>query len=198
MTWQIRLRENEACEAMPFLSPDILLVQNIGPELHFDYGLAEPDEVRNRMGLTAKRGLHTAIIIQLFSDRRLREDQDPLDELDPDPRGWGGDSVDVRRDLGEDDLGSWLWTLRRAPLTTETLARAVEYTHLALDPIKRQGAVARFDVRAEGIRLPLVDPTASALALGIDGFSRDGARRYTSRFEVLWDQVAALARSGTR
>lgn len=198
MTWQIRLRESEACEPTPFLSPDILLVDNIGPELRFDFGLAEPDEVRNRMGLTAKRGLHTAIVIQLFSDRRLREDQAPLDDLDPDPRGWWGDSVDMRRDLGEDDLGSWLWTLRRSELTPETIAKAIEYSHLALDPIKRQGAVARFDVRAEGIRLPLVDPTASALALAIDGFSRGGAQRYASRFEVLWDQVAALAAQGTR
>lgn len=199
MGWKIRIRQDEACEdPAPFLTPDLVMTQNIGPALAFDYALAEPDEANNRMGLTAKRGLHTAVILQLFCDRRLRADMAPLDDLDPDPRGWWGDTVDLREDMGERQIGSHLWTLRRAPLVDETLRRAEEYCREALQPLIDQGAVARFDVVCEGQFGGAVDPTSGLLAIKIDGYSREGSRQYAQHFEVLWDQVATLARQGTR
>lgn len=195
MTWSVRLAADEACDPVaPFLSPDLLLVQNIGPELHFDMALAAPDEVSNRNGLTAKRGLHTAVVIQLFSDRRLPEGVAALDDLDPDPRGWWGDSVDRQDD--EDEIGSLLWTLRRAPLDNDTVLRAIDYAQQALAVIVRQGAVARFTVAAEGQYRPKIDPTAGLLALKVDGYSADGTKRYATRFEVLWDQIDTLRRQG--
>ncbi len=195
MAWSVRLAADEACDPVtPFLTPDLLLKVNIGPQLAFDYGLAEPDETHNRGGLTAKRGLHTAIILQLFCDRRLPEDVEPLDELDPDPRGWWGDSVD--RQPEEDDIGSLLWTLRRAPLNENTVRRAEDYARQALAIIIKQGAVARFDVVCEGQHRPDIDPTAGLLAIKIDGYGEDGTKRYATRFEVLWDQIDTLRRQG--
>lgn len=197
MAWAIRLRDDEACAPTPYLSPDLLIVNAIGPELSFDMALAEPDERSNRGGLTAKRGLHTAVVIQIFSDRRLEDGMLPLDPLDPDPRGWWGDTVDLRRERGEVEIGSHLWTLRRAILTGETIAIAKEIVEVALQPIVDQGAVARFDVFCEGLNGGAVDQTSSILAIKVDGFGQDGSRRYSQRFEVLWEQVENLRR-GTR
>ena len=192
MAWSVRLAADEACDPVtPFLSPDLLLTENLGPQLAFDYGPAEPDETHNRQGLTAKRGLHTAVILQLFSDRRLPEEVAPLDELDPDPRGWWGDSVD--RQPGEDEIGSLLWTLRRAPLTDDTARRAEDYAQQALAVIIRQGAVVRFDVVCE----PQHQATGTGLlAIKVDGYGEDGTRRYATRFQVLWDQIETLSRQG--
>lgn len=193
MSWSIRLAADEGCEAeVPFLSPDLVITQAIGPAIHFDHLLAEPVEVGNRGGFSARRGLHTAVVIQLFSDRRLPDGVSPLDELDPDPRGWWGDTID--RQDGEDDIGSLLWTLRRAPLNKDTTDRAEDYCREALQCLVDQGAVARFDVACEGQRGPNIDQTAGLLAIAIDGFAQDGSRVYSQKFQVLWDQIDALRR----
>lgn len=193
MAWAIRLRDGEACDpTTPFLSPDLVIVEADGATVGFDYVLAGTDETRNRGGFSAKRGLHTAVAIQLFSDRRWIEGQDILDERDPDRRGWWGDSVDLQP--GEDEIGSWLWTLRRSDLTPETLAKAREYALLALQPLVDQGAVVRFEVECQGLRGTPIDPTAGVLVIKVDGYGRDGSKIYATRFEALWKQIEAMRR----
>lgn len=191
MAWAIRLRDGEACDpTTPFLSPDLVIVDADGASVSFDYVLAGADETRNRGGFSAKRGLHTAVAIQLFSDRRWIEGLEVLDPRDPDRRGWWGDSVDLQP--GEGEIGSWLWTLRRSDLTPETVARAREFSLMALQPIIDQGAVARFDVVCQGLRGTPIDPTAGVLVIQIDGYGRDGSKVYATRFEALWDQIEAM------
>lgn len=193
--WRIRIRSNEAClEDQPFLAPDMVLQTNLGPELRFDLALAGPDEPMNRMGLRSLEALHTAVILQLFTDRRKRADQLHLDPRDPDPRGWWGDSVDVRVPQGETELGSHLWLLRRSILTAETVAQADDYVREALQPIVDQGAVASFNQRVYARHTNMgAHPATGVLCIEVDGLSFDGNRRYAQHFQVLWDQIAALA-----
>lgn len=193
MGWKIRLRSREGCvDPDPFLSPDLVIQNAYGPEIRFDMALAEADETSNRLGLRSKEHLHTAIMIQLFTDRRIRSGMDHVDPYNPNPFGWFGDSVDVRPDLGEGELGSHLWTLRRSTLDDEIVQLAGDYTREALQPIVDQGAVANFDVETEALHKRAAVPY-SILGIGIEGFSQKGTAIYDQHFEVLWDEIRRLA-----
>ena len=112
----VLIRENEGCDPDPHLLWDSRWSPADGVA---DWRLAGIDETLNRGGLAAKAGLETAAILCLFTDRRVPPTH-PLAYLaDGDPRGWWGDGVDVRTDLGEAPLGSFLWLLERAPLTVQ-------------------------------------------------------------------------------
>lgn len=195
MGWKIRLRSGEGCnETQPFLSPDIVIQNFDAGRPWFDHELAYPEETQNKLGLASRQALHTAIVIQLFTDRRIRPEMDHLDPFNPDPRGWWGDTVDVREDIGEQELGSHLWTLRRSILTNEVVALAADYTHEALQPIADQGAVAEFSVETEAQSLRTGQGLASSiLAIGINGYSQRGTKIYEQHFDALWrEQIANL------
>jgi phage gp46-like protein len=146
-----------------------------------DWALADPDGAAgSRGGLKADAGLATAIILALFTDKRAPEGA-ALD--DGDRRGWFGDRIDVRADLGETDLGSWIWLYERSALTEELPQLIQDAAVEALEPIRLQGAVARFDVVAEMFR------DDDRVDLGVDAFSQDGTKIFSQRFALLWDQV---------
>ncbi|MEN5084252.1 phage GP46 family protein [Bosea sp. TWI1241] len=146
-----------------------------------DWALDDPGGTSgSRGGLQAKAGLATAIIIALFTDKRAPEGA-MLD--DGDRRGWFGDRIDVREDLGEADLGSWIWLYERSALTDALPARVRDAAVEALEPIRLQGAVARFDVSVE------MDRAADRLDLLVDAFSQDGTKSFSQRFALLWNQV---------
>ncbi|OQB05768.1 MAG: Phage protein GP46 [bacterium ADurb.Bin212] len=67
-------------------------------------------------------GLRTAIIISLFTDKRVLPDELPIEETYR--RGWWGDLFPF--DFG-DQIGSKLWILKREKQTNEVLKRAKEY-----------------------------------------------------------------------
>lgn len=193
MGWKIRLRDDEACGVQPFLSPDLVITQT-GTSVALDMAIAEPGETTNRGGLRSREALHTAILIQLFTDVRAREEDLLPDPLDGDRRGWWGDTVARVAEQGEYDLGSRLWTLRRSPLTAETAQQAVEIVEDCLQPIVDQGAVASFTVRATSSyqAIHLGGPATGVLIIDIGGFDRDGQTAYAQKFEVLWDQIRDL------
>lgn len=146
-----------------------------------DWSIADPGgALGTKGGLAAQAGLATAILLALFSDKRA-PDHVKLDT--PERGGWFGDRVDVRTDLGETDLGSLIWIYERSALTAETARGVRDAAIEALDPIVRQGAVARFDVAVELFR------EDDRLDLLVDAFSRDGAQVYSQRFALLWNQV---------
>lgn len=185
MPIEIRIRSDEGCDPQPFLLWDSVWVQDridaVGG--YADWALAEPDERQNFGGLRAKAALHSAILIALFTDRRLPADAESPDGSG-DPRGWWGDSVDVRTDLAEAEMGSHLWLLERGRLDdTETVRLAEDYAREALQPLVNQGAVARFDVTAEA------RSEDGWLVLAVAAFSHDGARAYEQRFDLLWQQT---------
>ena len=91
--------------------------------------------------LQADDGLETAIILSLFTDARVREDELPSGHTWR--RGWWGDAVDDEPDT----TGSKLWTLRRSKATQEDLVKARAYIREALRWMIRDGAAIGFDVR---------------------------------------------------
>lgn len=146
-----------------------------------DWAIADPTGTAGgRGGLKADAGLATAIILALFTDKRAPEGA-RLD--DGDRRGWFGDRIDVRADLGETDLGSWIWLYERSALTEDLPLRIRDAAIDGLEPIRLQGAVARFDVSVEMFRLE------ERIDLFIDAFSQDGTQVFNQRFALLWDQV---------
>lgn len=181
------VRSNEACAPDTFLLWDSIWNPALGLA---DFALAGGDETQNRGGLTARRGLATAVTLCLFTDRRIGADH-PLAWLaDGDPRGYWGDGIDVRADLSETPLGSYLWLLERAPLTVngQPVTRWAEQFALdALAPLKAQGAVVRIEAKAAA------DNLQNRLDLTVNLYGRDGQNVFSANYLLLWRQVVAPA-----
>jgi phage gp46-like protein len=131
-------------------------------------------------GLGVDRGLATAVIVSLFSDRRARQD-DRLPGGADDRRGWWGDAMPPRDGTSQvmqgDRIGSRLWLLEREKVTRETLARAKDYVAEAVAWMVRDGLARRIDVEtwADGQRL----------CWRLEVHRPDGAAD-TMTFAVLW------------
>lgn len=178
------IRVAEGCDLDPFLLWDSVWDARRG---FADWALAGADEPLNRGGLAAKAALATAVTLCLFTDKRI-DDTHPLYWLaDGNPRGWWGDGVDVRDDLGETPLGSHLWLLARAPLTINGVSAARWAEQLALEalaPLKSQGAVVRIEAAA------IANERKNRLELTVSLYGRDGANVYDGKFDLIWQQVA--------
>lgn len=164
----IRIRDTEAQDDQPLLLWDTVWNANLGA---LDWKIAGKT-------LQSSRILDTAILLQLATWRRA----EPYDVLPSgaDPKGWWGNAVDIEDD--EDQLGSKLWLLYRAPLNDATANKAKQYATQCLQPLINQGAVVRFDI------VPSYDVVKGMLALQIDGYSQDGQRIYSQKFSRLWAQ----------
>lgn len=77
--------------------------------------------------LVSDDGLQSAVIISLFSDRRITTEE--LEQRQTDKRGFWGD---LFSDVEGDQIGSRLWLLARSKQTQDTLNRAKEYSEEAL------------------------------------------------------------------
>lgn len=178
------IRAAEGCDPDPSLLWDSVWDAERGAG---DWAIAGSDEKLNIGGLRAKAMLETAVILSLFTDRRI-ETTHPLYWLaDGDPRGYWGDGIDVREDLGETALGSRLWLLERAPLTINGISAAVwakQFATEALAPLQAQGAVARIDVDAS------VNELKSRIELIVRLYGRDGQNVYDRKFDLIWNQIA--------
>lgn len=181
----IRIRAAEACERQPHLLWDTVWVQRLDASGGWgDWILAGPgDQTESQGGLRSETSLHTATLIQLFTDRRLPDDlANPFD--DADPRGWWGDSIRLEGEP-EQPLGSLLWTLHRSVLDARVALLAKDYAAEALQTLIDQGAVARTDIETG------FDELAGVLWMTVRHYSEDGARVFDQRFAVLWDQERA-------
>ena len=79
--------------------------------------------------VASDRGLVTAVLLSLFTDRRAENDDVPPSGDPSDRRGWWADQfAAVEGDL----FGSRLWLLDRSTLTNETLLQAKAYVAEAL------------------------------------------------------------------
>jgi len=153
------------------------------PEGAADWAIAGADETRNRGGLRATAALHTAIVLCLFTDKRIPDDH-PLMWLveHGDQRGWWGDGEDVRADLSETELGSLLWIFERSTLT-EDIRRWVEVLAIeALMPLIDEGAAVRIEAQASAMF------EFNRLDLFVQIYGRDGAKIYEERFADIWTQ----------
>ncbi len=152
-----------------------------------DWALAGVDETSNRGGLRAIAAIETAVILALFTDKRI-DPEHPLYFLaDGDRRGYFGDGIDVREDVHEGPLGSHLWLLERAPLTIIGISAAqwaTQFANEALATLIDQGVAVRIDVSAT------VNELQGRLELYVALYGRDGSKIYDRNFDVLWNQVA--------
>lgn len=180
----VLIRLAEGCDADPFLLWDSVWSPLEGGA---DWRIAGAGELLNRGGLAAREGLETAVTLALFSDARVPDDH-PLAYLaDGNPRGWWGNAVDVRSDLGETELGSLLWLLERAPLTVRGQSVADWARQFAIDalmPLQTQGVIVRMDVQAA------VNEIDNRLELTAQLYGADGALVYDRKFDLLWKQIA--------
>ncbi len=175
----------EACAPDPLLLWDTVWDVDGG---FGDWALAGPGETQNRGGLQAIAALETAVIICLWTDRYCPPDHPLARYADPnDRRGWWGDGLDVRTDLGEGPLGSLLWLLERSAIDEVATPRwAVSFAQDALAPLVACGAVARTDAQA------FVSKSPNRLDLAIQLYGQDGTVIYARRFDDVWAQQKAL------
>jgi phage gp46-like protein len=180
---EAQLRLSEGCAADPFLNWDTIWSSG---QAAADWKLADRDEALNVGGLRAKDALHTAIVLSLFTDRRVETDHPLYWLADGDPAGWWGDSIDLDASAHEGPLGSLLWLLRRAPMTIggqSVSDWARHFAEEALSHLIEQGACVRIEVRAEAIE------ANSRLNLTVQLFGRDSANIYDRKFDFVWQQV---------
>lgn len=101
------------------------------------------DLVVDKNDLQLDAGLQTAILVSLFSDHRVTEDELPFGETDK--AGWWGDLL---ADVDKDQIGSKLWLLIREKRTEETRTRYVEYCKQALTWLTEDGVADSVSVDA--------------------------------------------------
>lgn len=68
--------------------------------------------------LEGDEGLETAVVISLFTDQRVSDDELPVEETSK--RGWWADALS---EIDQDKIGSKLWLLDRSKRTAETLRK---------------------------------------------------------------------------
>lgn len=177
----MRIRIDEGASAQSLLLWDSVWQPDQG---FADWSIAEGDETGNRGGLRARASLATAVTLALFTDVRC-PDSHPLRYLaDGDQRGWWGDGIDVRADLGEAPLGSLLWLLERAPLTADIVERwAPQFAQDALAPLVKRQVCVRVEVEA------VANELRSRIELYVRLYGRDGTRIFDQRFDVVWQQI---------
>lgn len=176
----IDTRSGEACLDLPWPGWDTIWDPATQSA---DWGLAGSAE-GNAGGLAASAALDTAVILCLFTDRRCPAGH-PLARFveDGDPRGWWGDGIDLRRDLGEAPLGSLLWLLERAAMLPEIEIWAKALIEEALAPLVARRVVVSIAVKV----------AARAGGHGLDWsvalYGRDGSLVYDRKFAFAWNQI---------
>lgn len=115
--------------------------------------------------LKTETGLYTAILLSIFTDRRANGD-DALPDGSEDRRGWWGDAF--AEQIG-DQIGSRLWLLDRAKITTEVMRLIRDYAIEALAWMTRLGiasgvdaTVTRLDTYMVGLKVTFTRPAGGA------------------------------------
>lgn len=129
--------------------------------------------------LASDRGLVTAVLLSLFTDRRAENDDVPPSGAASDRRGWWADQFAV---IEGDRYGSRLWLLDRATLTNETLLQAKAYATEALQWMIDDKVVA-------SIPLTVTRMTAPDGIMIAGQLLRPGLDPVSFRFAHAWDHL---------
>lgn len=127
--------------------------------------------------IASDRGLMTAAILSLFTDRRAENDDVPPSGDPSDRRGWWADQFAA---VEGDKFGSRLWLLDRSKNTNETVLRAKQYVLEAWAWMIEDKVVERIDVTVEATKMALVIA---------GGLQRPGGDRVPFRFAHVWDHL---------
>ncbi len=152
-----------------------------------DIALAEKKfgyDISYKLGdFQSDEGFETAVMLSLFTDRRVAKEELPDGETDR--RGWWGD---LFSDFPADLTGSRLWLLDRAKLTEQTRNQVEEYVTEALQWFVDDGVAASLEVLAE-LNIPKrMIPFSVKL-------TRPKTRDvYFYRFQLLWDAESLKVR----
>lgn len=130
--------------------------------------------------LASDRGLETAVLLSLFTDRRAKDDDVPPSGDATDRRGYWADEFAA---VEGDKFGSRLWLLDRSKRTNETARLAEEYSREALAWMLEDRAVSSLDV--------VTETTAAALLIGVT-LHRPGKDPLSLRFAHVWDNQEGL------
>ncbi len=125
--------------------------------------------------LSSDRGLSTAVLLSLFTDRRADPDDKPPSGDDRDRRGWWADQF---AEVEGDRIGSRLWLLDRSKNSNETKLRAEEYVREALAWMVADRVVSNIEVT--------IEQTREALLIAI-GLQRPGRDAVSFRFSHAWE-----------
>lgn len=145
-----------------------------------DWRVAPAADPVNPGGLDASAQLASGVIISLFTDRRAPEGWRPDVQ---DRRGWWGDAIAPEGETPE-EIGSHLWLLANEVATDDVANRARIYAEEALAWMIRDQVAARVVVTTG-----LIDNPRRGVWLDIRISGRDGALRYSQRFERLWQDL---------
>ena len=129
--------------------------------------------------LASDRGLKTAVMLSLFTDRRADNDDVPPSGNPNDRRGWWADEFAVN--LG-DLFGSRLWLLDRSVLNNQTVLLATEYVNEALQWMIDDHVVASITP----VITPMTQP--SGLTIGVT-LQQPGADPVTYQFSWVWNNL---------
>lgn len=129
------------------------------------------------LDLASDRGLMTAMVLSLFTDRRAEPDDQPPSGDSTDRRGWWADQF---AEVEGDRIGSRLWLLDRSVLSNETAKRAEEYVREAWAWMIEDRVVASIDVT--------IEDTESTLVIA-GAVHRPGRDPVSFRFAHTWDHL---------
>lgn len=127
--------------------------------------------------LVSGEDLHSAVVISLFSWRRAKDD-DVLPDDEGGRKGWWADQFS---DDEGDQIGSRIWLLSRAKITSETLAQLKEYAEEAVQWFVTDKIASSIEVRVERHELSRVD-----LIIVI---YRSNGQISTLRFDDIWKVI---------
>ena len=117
--------------------------QDIG---FFDVGTNCPDIIIENGDLKADNGLETAVLISLFTDRRVEVDELPNTETPN--RGWWGDELSEPAD---DKIGSGLWVTERGKINEDTESQLEDFASQALQWLIDDGIALSVTATAESV-----------------------------------------------
>lgn len=112
--------------------------------LRWDDSIEHCQPVLEDAGLLDEGGLESAVMVSIFTDRRVTAEEAAASGGDR--RGWWAESDSLREDGDRDKMGSRLWLLEGRPISSATLNRAAEYVEEALAWMVVDGIVSRVDV----------------------------------------------------
>lgn len=146
--------------------------------LRFDDGLI--DVVLGEKDLEVEDGLETAVLLSLFIDARVTEEELPPGEESR--RGWFGD---LFNDDIEDRIGSKLWLFERSKLTDEAIEQIRETAEAALQWMITDGLADRVTVTTEVL---------GAWTLGLEITILRPSGKKVFKYNLNWNSEAARER----